>query len=95
MLREIAKKARMAATVLKGKGEEYRTAALRWARLLIEFGPMFHHRLASKHLPIIQLYNIDIILFITSAPIVSLVLVYYFLKQFLRILSSKPKQKKL
>lgn len=72
MFSEIAKNARKAAEVLKGKDEEYRQAVKKWARLLIQFGKMEHLVLPTNNLNILQLYSIDCILFIMAIILFSL-----------------------
>lgn len=87
----------MAAAVLKGRDEEYRKEALRWARLLIQYGPMEHHRLPAKSLNIIQLYSIDCILFVTMIPIIGLLILWKVYKMLpsIRVVKRVDKQKKL
>lgn len=85
----------MAADVLNGKAEQYRQDTLRWVRLLLEYGPMEHHRLPSRHLNLLQLYHLDIFLFTLSVPILFFSLLFFSHRLLLKMAPLIGKQKKL
>ena len=89
--RNLTKNAHMAAKILTGKGDEYRKEVLRWARLLAEFGPMPHHRLASKNMNYWQITGLDILAAICLLPLVVALFLVFILCKCRRVVKRREK----
>ena len=70
----------MAASILEGRGDEYREEALRRVKLLLQYGPMKHHRLPTRHLNFFQFCGLDIYLYLLSIPVLSLLVLFILYK---------------
>lgn len=90
----VAKRAALAAEVLEGKDEEYRQAVLRWTKLLIRHGPMEHLTLQTRKMSFLQIYSIDIFVFILSVSFISLSLVLFMTRRLFRMLRKSTQKEK-